>query len=533
MKTSKVTRRHKAFALAGVTAVALPLALTPVLSSGSAHAQTNTGNQATQSTQSNTANQAPVGSFAPIVAKVKPAVVTVTTEINGNNASDSDDDDDQDQGMTPFEPGSPMDRFFRQFFGENGPNGPNGRSGPMPQMPHGREEALGSGFIIDQNGTIVTNNHVVKNASSVEVTLDDGSQYKAKVLGTDEKTDLAVLKIDASKQLPTVQWDDSNHLKLGDPVLALGNPFGIGTTVTSGIISARGRDLHNGPYDDFLQVDAAINHGNSGGPLVDMNGKVVGINSAIYSPNGGNVGVGFAIPSNQASQIVSKLIKSGSIERGFIGVQIQPVTEDVANAIGLDKASGALVASVGDDSPAKKAGIKTGDVITKFQNKDISGPRDLARKVADVTPGQEASITVFRNGDTKQLSIDIAKYANNVEAMNSKSSEQPKPDQHGSAEVSSLGFSLANLTQERRQQYQIDSDEKGVVVSNVKDNGSADEHGLREGDVILSINQQSVDSANKASELIQKAKKSDRKSVLLLVDRGGQQTFIALPFDQA
>ncbi|MGN6550991.1 MAG: trypsin-like peptidase domain-containing protein, partial [Pararhizobium sp.] len=360
MAKFKVTRRNRLLALAGVAAVATPLAFSPIFGSSSANAQSSAPSTMSQIEPSNNNKatlpdnfQPPVQSFAPIVAAVKPAVVTVTVKMGTDDASS--------QGMTPFEPGSPMDQFFRPFFGDNG-NG-NGPQGFPHVQPHQHEtEALGSGFIIKSNGTIVTNNHVVDHASSIKVTLDDGSTYDAKVLCKDPKTDLAVLKIDAKKDLPTVAWDDSDKLQLGDPVLALGNPFGIGTTVTSGIVSARGRDLHDGPYDDFIQVDAAINHGNSGGPLVDMHGRVVGINSAIYSPNGGNVGVGFAIPSNQASAIVAKLIQNGSIERGFIGVQIQPVTDEIAGAIGLDGTDGALVASVGKDTPAEKAGIKTGDV---------------------------------------------------------------------------------------------------------------------------------------------------------------------------
>ena len=526
MKPEKLTHRRRIFALAGAAVIAAPLALTPILSTGHANAELPS-QPATSAEQKLPSNfQAPVGSFAPIVSAVKPAVVTVTTKIKSENASSSSSSD-QNGGMTPFQPGSPMDQFFRQFFGENGHNQ------MMPHMPQRQEEALGSGFIIKSNGTIVTNNHVIAHASSIKVTLDNGQKYDAKLIGRDAKTDLAVLKIDAGKPLPTVSWDNSDNLKLGDPVLAIGNPFGIGTTVTSGIVSARGRDLHNGPYDDFIQVDAAINHGNSGGPLVDMHGKVVGINSAIYSPNGGNVGVGFAIPSNQASQIVAKLIQSGSIERGFIGVEIQPVTGDVAGALGLEKDKGALVASVGKDLPASKAGIKTGDVITSFNGQEVSGPRDLARKVADVTPGSSSTITVWRDNKSQKLSISVGKFKNDVTAQNFNSDNGNTQNGAQGMQVPKLGFSLSDITPDARQNYSLSKNEQGAVVDNVDPNKVAADHGLKEGDVIVSVNQQKVTSAGEADKAIKEAEKSGRKSVLLLIERNGKQSFVALPFNNA
>jgi len=530
MQTDKLTRRRKMIALAGAAVIAAPLALTPIFGTGSASAQSPDTRAPTSADTKLPSNfQAPVGSFAPIVAAVKPAVVTITTKIKAQNTADNSDGDDSDgngNGMTPFQPGSPMDQFFRQFFGQNGPNG------VMPRMPQRDEEALGSGFIVNSNGTIVTNNHVISHASSIKVTLDNGEKFDAKLVGHDPKTDLAVLKINAGKPLPTVAWGDSDKLHLGDPVLAIGNPFGIGTTVTSGIVSARGRDLHNGPYDDFIQVDAAINHGNSGGPLINMEGKVVGINSAIYSPNGGNVGVGFAIPSDQASQIVAKLIQHGSIDRGFIGVEIQPVTDDVASALGLKEDKGALVASVGKDSPAAKAGIKTGDVITEFDGKPIDGPRELARRVADVTPGTSSSITVWRNDKSENLSIDIAKYKDDVTAKNFSGDQDNQQDAQGH-DVPKLGFSLSDITPDARQNYSLSKSEKGALVDNVDPNKSAAEHGLQQGDVILSVNQQKVTSADEAQKAIAAAEKDGRKSVLLLIERSGQQSFVALPFGNA
>ena len=336
----------------------------------------------------------------------------------------------------------------------------NGRGAPV-------SEALGSGFIISADGTIVTNNHVIDGATEIKVTLDDGSEHKATLLGRDAKSDLAVLKIEAGKPLPTVAWGDSDALRPGDPILAIGNPFGIGTTVTSGIVSARGRDLHNGPYDDFIQVDAAINHGNSGGPLVNTEGKVVGINTAIYSPNGGNVGVGFAIPSDQAQAVVAKLISQGSIEHGYIGVQIQTVTPDVADAIGLTGAAGALVAHVEDASPAQKAGLKAGDVIVSFDGHAVKTPKDLSRIVADIIPGTgttrsrsgasgksvDVSITVGQNGDEQK----VASAVRQAVAPAVRRAEGRRRSASNSADI----------TPEARQAYSVPEDDTGAMVAGV------------------------------------------------------------------
>jgi serine protease Do len=338
------------------------------------------------------------GSFAPIVSADKPAVVTVTTVIKAENTGN--DEASQLGGNSPF------DEQFRQFFRDQGIPLPD--QAPQ-QRPAQRAEALGSGFVVTADGYIVTNNHVIDKASSITVTLDDGTQVPAKLVGADPKNDLAVLKIKPAKPLATVAWGDSDGLRVGDQVLAIGNPFGIGTTVTAGIVSARGRDLHSGPYDDFIQIDAPINRGNSGGPLVDAAGRVVGINTAIYSPNGGSVGVGFAIPSDQAQKVVAELVKDGSIQHGFIGVEIQPVTVDIADAIGLHQAEGALVADVNNGTPAAKAGLKAGDIITAFGGSPVKSPRDLSRMVADLSPGTSKSLSVWRTGETKDLSITIGR----------------------------------------------------------------------------------------------------------------------------
>ena len=302
---------------------------------------------------------------------------------------------------------------------------------------------LGSGFIIAADGTIVTNNHVIDGALSIKVTLDDGTETPAKLIGRDAENDLAVLKIESGKPLPTVRWGDSDKLVLGDQVLAIGNPFGVGTTVTAGIVSARGRDLDSGPFDDFIQIDAPINHGNSGGPLVNVNGDVVGINTAIYSPNGGSVGVGFAIPSDQAQKVVARLMKGGSIQYGYIGVQIQQVTPDVASAIGLDHVSGALVSQVNDGSPAARAGIETGDVITGFGGQKVKDSKDLSRAIAGAASGSKETLDVWRKGKAVEISVRVGTWGRRADGIGDQGTrhacrttgtslprDRPGPDEH-------------------------------------------------------------------------------------------------------
>ncbi|WP_117191180.1 DegQ family serine endoprotease [Rhizobium terrae] len=505
---SVILRRHRIAALVGAAILAIPLAM-PVIA----------GNNAALAASTATAVPgivAPGGSFAPIVSADKPAVVTITTTMKVDNANSDD--------SSPFGDDSPFDEQFRQFFGQQGI--------PIPrQMPQQRQapraEALGSGFVITADGYIVTNNHVIDHAIGIKVTLDDGTEVPAKLVGTDPKSDLAVIKIAAPKPLPTVAWGDSDRLNAGDQILAIGNPFGIGTTVTAGIVSARGRDLHSGPYDDFIQIDAPINHGNSGGPLVDLEGKVVGINTAIYSPNGGSVGVGFAIPSDQAQKVVAKLMKDGSIEHGFIGVQIQPITADVAGAIGLDKPEGALVASVNDDTPAARAGIETGDVISSLGGQPVKSPKDLSRMVADLTPGMKENLTVWRRGESKDLRITIGgNEADRQQASADKGDKSVPVAQR----VPTIGVGLADLTPDVRQALNLPRRESGAVIETVAPDKPAADAGLQPGDVIVSVNQQPVKSAREAKAVFAEAGKAGHKSVLLLIQRGDNQTFVAVPF---
>ncbi|TIQ33248.1 MAG: DegQ family serine endoprotease [Mesorhizobium sp.] len=511
MSPISILRRHRVAALLGAA-----LIITPVVVSFAQNEGNSGLSNVAATTQTPVAGiTAPNGSFAPVVAIAKPAVVTVTTVMKAQPGAMGDG--------SPFDGNSPFDQYFQQFFGDQGI--------PMPKTPpqqSPRQEALGSGFIVGADGTIVTNNHVVDGATSIKVTLDDGTELPAKLVGHDAKNDLAVLKIKASKPLPTVRWGDSNKLMTGDQVLAIGNPFGIGTTVTAGIVSARGRDLHSGPFDDFIQIDAPINHGNSGGPLVDVSGNVVGIDTAIYSPNGGSVGVGFAIPSNQAQKVVAKLMKGGDIEYGYLGVQIQPVTPDVASAMGLDHPGGALVAQVTDGSPAAKAGIETGDVITGFGGQEIKDPKDLSRAVADVAPGAKETLDVWRKGKALQISADVGR--NTEDTQTASTGQGNKPSAGQGLGVPSLGLGLTDLTPDIRQELNLADNQRGAVIERVNPDKAASAAGLQPGDVIVAVDQTPVRSARQANQAIAEAAKSGKKSVLLLVDRADAQIFVAVPF---
>ena len=453
------------------------------------------------------------GSFAPVVDSDKPAVVTVTTTMKAAKVSDDESN------------GGGMDEQFKQFFEQQGI--PFNGQQQQQQRPAQRGYALGSGFIIGADGVIVTNNHVIQNASDIKVTLDDGTELPAKLLGADEKSDLAVLKIEAPKQLPTLAWGDSDKLKLGDQILAIGNPFGIGTTVTAGIVSARGRDLHSGPYDNFIQIDAPINHGNSGGPLVDRDGNVVGINTAIYSPNGGSVGVGFAIPSDEAKAIVAKLQKNGSIDHGFLGVQIQSVTQDVADAVGLSKAEGALVAAVNDGTPAAHAGLKSGDVVTALGGEAVKTSKDLSRLVADLSPGDKQVLTVWRDGKSVDVNVTIG--GNDDGKVQAAADNEDQSKQAGPT----IGVALSDLTDEAKQELKLPDDATGAVVAKVNPDKPAAAAGVQAGDVIVSVNGKAVKDAREVKTAVAEAAKSGRKSVLLLIERSGNKTFVAVPFSAA
>jgi serine protease Do len=412
-----------------------------------------------------------------------------------------------------------MRRFFEQQM-------PNGEQHLFPQIPGDEAQriALGSGFIVDPRGYVVTNNHVIGNAEKVEVILQDKTHYRAKVVGRDSKTDLAVLKINPKKPLPYVTFGDSSAAQVGDWVMAVGNPFGLGGTVTTGIISARGRDINEGPYDDFLQIDAPINRGNSGGPTFNLEGQVIGINTAIYSPNGGSVGIGFAIPSNEAKTIVAQLEEHGKISRGWLGVQIQQVTPAIAASLGLKDAHGALVAVVTPNSPAAKAGLKQGDVILSFDGNEVTELRDLPRLVADTSPDSNATIGVWRNGQTVSLSATVGELPDNMKVASAETGGEATH----SSEASAVGMHFAPLTDQLRRELHVGKDVHGVVVTRVDNGSAAEDGGVNDGDVVVAINQKPVDSPQQAADQLNKAAHSLRKSALLLLNRRGVTEYVGV-----
>jgi serine protease Do len=390
--------------------------------------------------------------------------------------------------------------------------------------PNVQRVALGSGFIIDPSGYVVTNNHVVQNADKVTVVFQDDTKHPAKVVGRDAKTDLALLKISVDHPLPYVQWGDSSASQVGDWVLAVGNPFGLGGTVSSGIISARGRDIHSGPYDDFLQIDASINRGNSGGPTFNLAGQVIGINTAIYSPNGGSVGIGFAIPSSLAKPVIEQLKEHGKVERGWLGVQIQQVTPEIAKSLGLPNDHGAIVAAVTDGSPAAKAGFKQGDVILGFNGHEVQKVRDLPLAVAETPVGQKAEVKVWRNGQQMTLEPSIAAMPENPQvAQNDQSGE------HGQ-NASTMGLKLAPLNAGWRKRLELGKGVKGVVVTGVEENSPLAELGIQPGDVIEQINQQPVTTPHEVVQKLEAARneKGPDKNLLVLLNRHGVNQYVAL-----
>ena len=368
---------------------------------------------------------------------------------------------------------------------------------------------------------MVTNNHVVENAESVNVRLSDGTELSADIVGRDPMTDLAVLKVKTNRSLPMVDWGDSDKALIGDWVVAIGNPFGLGGTVTAGIVSARARNIQSGPYDDFIQTDAAINRGNSGGPLLDMTGKVIGVTTAIFSPVGANIGIGFAIPSALARPIIQQLRESGEVRRGWLGVQIQPVTPEIAEALGFDSAKGALVSEVTKESPAQKAGIEVGDVILSFAGKSIEEFRDLPITVAQAPIGQQAEVKIWRDGKTLTLSPEIARLRSSAPAQDTSEGHTEQSD--------ALGLSLAPLTPEVRQRLGIAKDLQGVAVVGVKPGSTAESAGLRPGDIVTQVGRQKVESPEDVAEAVSKAREAGRDTVLILRSRDETQSFVAVP----
>lgn len=426
--------------------------------------------------------------------------------------------------MPQFPPGSPFEDFFKEFFDQYGRNG--------QEMPYNRPASLGSGFIIDaEKGYIVTNNHVVKDADEIKVTLHDDTSLDATLVGYDEKTDLAVLQVKTDKKLVETKWGDSDKAKVGSWVLAIGNPFGLGGTVTAGIISARQRDINAGPYDDFIQTDASINRGNSGGPMFNPAGEVIGINTAIFSPSGGSVGIGFAVPSTLAKPVIDQLIKFGKTRRGWLGVRIQEVTDEIAESLGLEKSMGALVASATEKGPADKAGIQAGDVILSFNKQDIDHMRQLPRIVAETDVGTSAPVVVWRDGKKENITVKLGELEKAEEKglLSASKNNTPNADTPvDSTKIEPLGFSASAITDSLRQKYKIDPSQNGVVITDVEQGGAAFDKGLIEGDVVLEVNQQVVSQPDHVIEKVKAAKDAGKKSVLLFVMRGSEPRFVAL-----
>jgi serine protease Do len=443
-------------------------------------------------------------SFAELADRLLPTVVNISTSQTLKAPP---------QGAMPeLPPGSPLEDLFKNFLG------------PRSNAPR-HVTSLGSGFIIDPTGYIVTNNHVIEDSDQITVSLQDGTQLPARVIGRDTKTDLALLKVTPKKPLPATHFGDSDHARIGDWVIAIGDPFGIGSTVTAGIVSARNRNINAGPYDDFIQTDAPINRGNSGGPLFDMDGNVVGINSQIYTPSGGSVGIGFAIPANLARDVVGQLRQFGVARRGWIGVRIQQVTQEIAEGLGLPTTQGALVSDVTKDGPAAKAGLINGDLITAFDGKPVPDDRALPRIVADTPIGKSVNIDVLRKGKRQTMRITVQKLADDNKP--DKPGKAPPPPKNQS-KLSQLGLSLGVLDQGARAKFKIGGGVQGVVVSSVDPGSSASEKNLRPGDVIVEIAGQAVKTPDDVSKKIDGDVKAGKKVELLLINRDGDLTYVGL-----
>jgi serine protease Do len=465
------------------------------------------------------AHPAPDG-FADLAARLLPSVVNISTtetikpEQHGEKAP---------PGKAP---GTPFDQFFKNFFDHNAEHGSN----PDLQLP--KATSLGSGFVIDPSGYIVTNNHVIENADTITVILHDNANLTASVVGRDAKTDIAVLKVAAKEPLAAATWGDSDKSRVGDWVLAIGNPFGLGGSVTAGILSARQRDINSGPYDDFLQTDAPINRGNSGGPMFNMDGQVIGINTAIYSPSGGSIGIGFAIPSNLAQEVVDELIHEAdhTVHRGWLGVRIQSVTDEIAESLGLGKAEGALVAGVNEDGPAQKAGVQPGDVILGYNHRPVADTRQLPRLVAESHAGATVPVTVWRKRREETLQVVVGRLDDSQKVAANQPGKKPSPAESGG--VTTLGLTLSNITPVLKDKFSLGNDKGVVVVAVVKDSPAA-EKGLQPGDVIVEASQEDIANASDVVGKIEAAKRAGRKSILLLVERQGDLRFVALRIDQS
>ena len=455
--------------------------------------------------------------FADMADALVPAVVNISTAQVA------------EPGASPFPrfpPGSPFQEFLKDFFerrGEKGEQEDKGKESEQKTRP--RTTSLGSGFIIDPDGYIVTNNHVIADADEITVIFSDDTTLKAELIGRDPKTDLALLKVNPEKPLVAVEWGDSDAARVGHWVLAIGNPFGLGSTVTAGIISARARDINAGPFDDYLQTDAAINRGNSGGPLFNMDSQVIGINTAIYSPSGGSVGIGFSVPANLAKNVIHQLREFGETRRGWLGVRIQTVTEDLAESLGLDDARGALVASVTEGSPAADGGLRVGDVVVRFNGRDVTTMRRLPRIVAETRIGEVVEVDLWRDRRLVTVEVEIGRLD---ESDVKVASARPPADKPAVADVPELGLTLSAITPELREKFELGEKASGVMVVQVEPDSMAAEKGIRPGDVIVEVGQEEVSTPDDVIAKVSEQRAQNKNTVLLLLDRKGDLQFIAV-----
>jgi serine protease Do len=448
-------------------------------------------------------------SFADLVERVSPAVVTITSETMSTNSEDQDGDGAPDNLPAPF----------RDLFNQFNKN--------QPQTPH-KEISAGSGFIIDKSGLIVTNNHVIDASKKITVKLPDGRSFTAKLIGTDPATDIALIKITSEKPLPTVEFGNDRALRVGDWVIAVGNPFGLSNSVTAGIVSSIGRDIGAGNYNDFIQIDAPINRGNSGGPTFDLRGQVIGMNSMIFSPSGGSVGIGFAIPATTIHDVVAQLQAHGRVARGYLGAEIQPVTPEIAASLGLKEAKGAIVASVVPNGPAAKAGIEQGDVVTAIDGKPVEDSKDLVRRVGGLVAGASSDFSVTRQGAAKSIKVQIGAKPDEKVAINTPASPSSLP-----ATGTAMGLGLTSVTPDARRTYNLADSINGVVVTKVDPASDAADKGLQPGDVVVKVGAKLVKTPQDVQAGVAEAQKGGRKSVLLLVASQGASRFIAVDIGQS
>jgi serine protease Do len=444
-------------------------------------------------------------SFADLANKLLPTVVNIATSQTLKAGP---------QLTMDLPPGSPLQDLFKDFLGSQN----------VPK----HVTSLGSGFIIDPSGLIVTNNHVIEDAEEITVTLNDGTSLPAKLVGRDDKADLALLKVNSKKPLPATKWGDSDKARIGDWVMAIGNPFGLGSTVTAGIVSARNRNIEAGPYDDFIQTDAPINRGNSGGPLFDMDGNVVGINTAIFSPSGGSVGIGFSIPSDVARIVIDQLHKFGQVRRGWMGVRVQAVSQDLAQGMGLPSATGALVANISPSGPAAKAGFQDGDLIVKFDGKPVADSRELPRLVSETPVGKKVSVDLLRNGKKMTVQVTLGRLPEDNGNAPAKTPASPKPQPHKVTKGSRLGVSVAAIDAAARAKYHLGKDVSGVVVTEVEPSGPAAEKHIQPGDVIVELQNQAVHTPADVNKRVEADAKSGKKIEVVLLNRGGELAFVPL-----